>query len=80
MEAREELFQQYLNTIRQSYQPGGRFESPSYRLKTALISLAMFGYGNQVVAYNDEYRDIFEGFSDILRQVLPPELDFRGRS
>ena len=33
VEAREELFQQYLNTIRQSYQPGGRFESPSYRLK-----------------------------------------------
>ena len=78
VEAREELFQQYLNTIRQSYQPGGRFESPSYRLKAALISLAMFGYGNEVVARNDEYREIFEGFSDILRQVLPPELDFRG--
>ena len=78
VEGREELFNQYLNTIRQSYQPGGRFESPSYRLKAALISLAVFGYGSEVVTPNDEAREIFEGFSGILRQVLPPELDFRG--
>ncbi len=78
VEARGELFNQYLNTIRQFYQPGGRFESPSFRLKAALISLAMFGYGNQVVASNYEARETFEGFSGVLRQVLPPDLDFRG--
>ena len=78
VEARDELFNQYLNTIRQFYQPGGRFESPSFRLKAALISLAMFGYGNQVVASNYEARETFEGFSDVLSRVLPPDLDFRG--
>ena len=78
VEARDELFNQYLNAIRQFYQPGGRFESPSFRLKAALISLAMFGYGNQVVASNYEARETFEGFSDVLSRVLPPDLDFRG--
>ncbi len=78
VEARDELFNQYLNTIRQFYQPGGRFESPSYRLKAALISLAMFGYGNEIVAPNNEAREIFEGFSGVLSSVLPPDLDFRG--
>ena len=77
VEARNELFNQYLNNIRQFYLPKGRFDSPSYRLKTALISLAMFGYGNEVVASNYEARETFEGFSDILSRVLPPALDFR---
>ena len=78
IQAGAELFNQYLNTIRQFYQPNTRIQSPSYRLKAALISLAMFGYGNQVVAPNDEARETFEGFSEVLSRVLPPELDFRG--
>ena len=72
-----ELFNQYLNNIRQFYQPTARLESPSYRLKAALISLATFGYGNEVVAANDEARDIFEGFSTVLKHVLPADLGFR---
>ena len=78
VEAGQQLFSQYLNTIRQFYSPNARIQSPSYRLKAALISLAMFGYGNRVVAPNDEARETFEGFSKILSSVLPPALDFRG--
>ena len=78
VEAGQQLFSQYLNTIRQFYQPNARIQSPSYRLKAALISLAIFGYGNQVVAPNDEARATFEGFSEILSRVLPPALNFRG--
>ena len=72
-----ELFNQYLNNIRQFYQANARTESPSYRLKAALISLATFGYGNEAVAPNDEAREIFEGFSEILKHVLPIDLGFR---
>ena len=36
----------------------------------------MFGYGNQVVAPNQEARAIFEGFSRVLSQMLPADLDF----
>ena len=75
--AGNELFEQYLQNIRQFYQVGARIESPSHRLKAALISLATFGYGNEVVTPNDDARSAFEGFSDVLGHVLPAELGFR---
>ncbi len=78
VQAGDQLFSQYLNTIRQFYQPNVRIQSPSHRLKAALISLAVFGYGNPVVAPNDEARETFEGFSRVLSRVLPPDLDFHG--
>ncbi|MYC64657.1 MAG: AAA family ATPase [Caldilineaceae bacterium SB0661_bin_34] len=52
-------------------------KSPSFTLKGALISLATFGYGNEVVKENREARETFEGFSDTLRKVLPGSLKFR---
>ena len=75
--AGNELFNLYLNNIRQAYQVGVRTESPSHRLKAALISLATFGYGNRIVAANDEARTTFEGFSVALSHVLPADLGFR---
>ena len=77
VEAGEQLFNQYLDNLRQFYQPKARIESPSHRLKASLISLATFGYGNQVVIPNEEARETFEGFSEALRRVLPVDLDFR---
>ncbi|WP_420609833.1 AAA family ATPase [Candidatus Poriferisodalis sp.] len=77
IQASNQLFDQYLSNLRQYYQPNARIESPSYRLKAALISLAVFGYGNQAVAPDEEARSTFEGFSEVLRNVLPPDLGFR---
>lgn len=76
VQAGDELFNQYLNNLRQFYQPGARIESPSHRLKASLISLAMFGYGNRVVEPNDDARETFEGFSEVLSHVLPADLGF----
>ena len=73
----DQLFGQYLDNLRRFYQPNAQVQSPSHRLKAALISLAMFGYGNQVVAANAEARETFEGFSEVLSRVLPETLDFR---
>src|SRR5690606_246141 len=56
------------------------YDSPSYRLKASLISLATFGYGNQVVAPNVEAMRTFEGFVEVLRNVLPPDIGFRDLS
>jgi len=77
VQAGEQLFQQYLDNIRQFYTPRARVESPSHRLKAALISLANFGYGNEVVEANAKAREAFEGFSAVLQKVLPADLNFR---
>ena len=78
IQAGNQLFDLYLDNIRQFYQPNARIRSPSFRLKAALISLAMFGYGNEVIAPNVDARETFEGFSEVLKHVLPANLDFRG--
>jgi predicted ATPase len=75
--AREELFNQYYSNMRSMYEPQTRYDSPSFRLKSALVSLATFGYGNQVVAPNAEAVETFEGFEKILRLVLPKRLGFQ---
>jgi predicted ATPase len=77
IQANQELFDQYVNNLRQYYSPKARIESPSYRLKSALISLATFGYGNKAVHPNDDARRTFESFQDILKLVLPSDLRFR---
>ena len=74
--ARQQLLDQYLNEVRSRYSGGGRVQSPSYRLKEALISLAVFGFGNDVVTPNPQYRRTFEGFQEVLRTVLPDKFGF----
>jgi hypothetical protein len=76
VDAREQIFEQYFANLRSMYQPQARWDSPSFRLKGALISLATFGYGNQVVEANPEARSTFEGFERTLQKVLPPNLGF----
>lgn len=46
-------------------------------IKETLASLAIFGYGNQSVNPNEEARKLFEGYVDILKIVLPPNLGFK---
>ena len=75
--ATEQLFDQYIANLRQYYTPRARVESPSFRLKSSLISLATFGYGNQAVQPDDNARKTFESFQEILRKVLPEDLAFR---
>ena len=75
--AADQLFEQYINNLRQYYIPKARIESPSYRLKSSLISLATFGYGNQAVDADKSAQDTFESFQDALRKVLPSDLGFK---
>lgn len=51
--------------------------APTLLIKEALISLATFGYGNQVVEANYEAAKLFEGYQDILKKVLPTSLGFK---
>lgn len=46
-------------------------------MKQSLIALALFGYGNQVVVENSSYRNLFESFQEVLKNILPKKLGFQ---
>lgn len=71
----QEHFQQYQSFLFQTY---GEHSSrnPAGVMKETLISLAVFGEGNQSVRGNPEYVRILAGFNDILTRLLPPGVGF----
>lgn len=75
--SKQNAFNKYRNSSVQRYQGTRSDHTENYYIKETLISLATFGYGNQVVTKNDEAISLFEGFEDILRTVLPPKLGFQ---
>lgn len=76
LDAKEQIFQTYLNELMARFSASQRTQSPSFRIKTALISLATFGYGNEAVDRNQDAVTMYEGFERILRTVLPGPLGF----
>ncbi|MBP59436.1 MULTISPECIES: AAA family ATPase [Idiomarina] len=77
LDAKSQLLDKYLNELKQRYAQNSRNSSASFRIKEAIISLATFGYGNQVVARDDEAVHMFEGFEQALRTILPKSLGFQ---
>jgi AAA15 family ATPase/GTPase len=77
--SKQNAFSNYWNSRVQRYQGYyyGSNHTENYYIKETLISLATFGYGNEVVTRNDEAVKLFEGFEEILRKVLPPKLGFK---
>lgn len=71
-------YDHYANESRSRFTGGHTGHSPVFRLKEALIAMAMFGEGNSVVAPNQEILSVYRGFIDVLKEVLPPELGFIG--
>ncbi|MCT4666221.1 MAG: AAA family ATPase [Flavobacteriales bacterium] len=75
--SKQMAYQNYRSVKHQRYQGSSSIpKSETYFIKETLISLATFGYGNQIVSRNDEAVRIFEGFQDVLKNVLPPKLGF----
>lgn len=71
-----EAFDNYSKEVRSRYVGKSSGIKANYFIKENLLALAMYGYGNQVISANTEARDIFEGFQEILKIVLPPKLGF----
>ncbi len=72
---KQQAYNQYNQAKVNRYQSGGgKFEN--YHIKETLISLATFGFGNEVVIRNSEAVNIFRGFEEILKIILPPKLGF----
>jgi len=73
---KQSAYQNYRSVKHQRYQGGNVPKSETYFIKETLISLATFGYGNEIVSKNEEAIRLFEGFQQILIDVLPPKLGF----
>lgn len=69
-------YQEFQQILLQGFH-GGSIRNPGSVMKQSLIALALFGYGNQAVAENADYRSLFESFQEVLRKILPPKLGFR---
>jgi predicted ATPase len=70
-------FQQLLiQTYGSPSAPRQQPKNPGMAQKESIIALALFGYGNQAVSGNVEYRDIFEQFQDVLARILPKSIGF----
>jgi predicted ATP-dependent endonuclease of OLD family len=69
-------YNNYRSVKHQRFQGQNVSKSETYFIKETLISLATFGYGNEIVNKNEESIRLFEGFQQVLRDVLPPKLGF----
>ena len=72
----QQQYQEFQQLLLQTY-GSANVRNPGLVLKQSLISLALFGYGNTAVEGNAEYRDLFEGFQNVLEIMLPESLGFQ---
>lgn len=71
----QQHYQEFQTLLLQTY-GSANVRNPGLVLKQSLISLALFGYGNEVVEGNDEYKQLFLGFQEVLKIILPKSLGF----
>lgn len=72
----QQHYQEFQQLLLQTY-GSANVRNPGLVLKQSLISLALFGAGNEFVQGNVEYRELFESFQRILSLVLPHSIGFR---
>lgn len=72
----ENAYQNYNNEIVSKYHGSHSQFSPTYRMKEAIIAMAMFGEGNSHVLGNPAALEAYRGFIDALRKMLPESLGF----
>lgn len=78
--AARDAYTHYNNEVNRAYS-GSRNpqnETPMYKLKESLISLAVFGEGNVYVEGNEELLKFYRGFEEILGNLLPEDIGFEG--
>ncbi|MDE1468456.1 AAA family ATPase [Aurantiacibacter sp. D1-12] len=77
------ILNEYTNRSKRIFQPVQTQEvikasqNPSHKLKETLIAAATFGEGNSTVAPDESLKEIFDGFGEIMRFLLPDEIGFQ---
>lgn len=72
----ETAFTGYNQEVSTRYQGGYTGVQASYRLKEALISMALLGEGNSSVPGNAKVFETYTSFIEVLRSILPETLGF----
>ncbi|TXI03265.1 AAA family ATPase [Pseudomonas sp. B22(2017)] len=72
-----QAYQTYHGEVIQRYNQGYTQFSPVYRMKETLISMAMFGAGNEYVQKNESLERIFLDFKRVLTELLPASIGFQ---
>ncbi|BFM24381.1 AAA family ATPase [Microbacterium sp. che218] len=70
------LLSQFASEIKSRYSGSNSRFSPTYRMKEALVAAAMYSYGNAAIRANPEARDVWEGFQEVLSNLLPKSMAF----
>ncbi|GAB6173585.1 AAA family ATPase [Paradesulfitobacterium aromaticivorans] len=76
-QTRQQTFQEYFSLVHNTFLNNYTGKRANQIIKETLISLATFGYGNEVVVPDEEALRTFEEFQNILRIMLPPKLGFQ---
>lgn len=76
---RNEAYNMFNSSVMSRYM-GSYSEPPSQQMKATIISLAIFGGGNDYVQSDPEAMNLFLGFVEILRNLLPTSLGFENLS
>ena len=69
-------YNSYNSEVIQKYQGGHTGYSPAYRMKEAIIAMAVFGEGNTRVQANEKVLKAYLDFVAALRTMLPESLGF----
>lgn len=72
----QQQYQEFQQLMLQTY-GSANVRNPGTILKQSLISLALFGEGNDHVVGNTEFQDLFDEFQSILKILLPSHLGFQ---
>jgi predicted ATPase len=72
----QQAYQNYNSEVLQQNMGHSNGSVPIMRIKEAIISMAVFGEGNSHIGGNRSLLDIFSGFSDVLKNILPESLGF----
>ena len=73
----ENAYNTYNSEVIHNYQGSHSGYSPAYRMKEAIIAMAMFGEGNTHVQANEDVLKAYLGFVEALRTMLPTTLGFK---
>jgi AAA15 family ATPase/GTPase len=74
----QQSFNNYNGEMQTRYNGGYTGSSPIFRMKESIISMGIFGEGNNTLGgSNIGLLNTFSGFNEVLRQLLPPSLGFQ---